>query len=76
MDTTFRLISLTEEGNIGHTGATPEIAKMIPGNLTRFSDTKLAIERTDWTDSSGKLKPIRSVVVDVESQPGEWVLGA
>lgn len=76
MDTTYRLISLTEEGNCGQTGATAEIARLLSGNITRFTSTRLAIERTDWSNATGKLKPVRSVVIEVEDQPGQWTLGA
>lgn len=75
MDTTYRLISLTEQGNVGMTASSRELAKMVPGDLTRFGNTRLAIERTDWVEKFDKMVVNRSVVVEAESAPNEWTIG-
>lgn len=75
VDTTYRLVSLTEEGNSGQTAATADLAKLVPGNLTRFEGTRLAIERTDWIEKYDKMVVNRSVIVEAESHPQEWTIG-
>jgi hypothetical protein len=32
-DTTFRLVELGGDRRVGHTAATPELAKLVPGDL-------------------------------------------
>lgn len=76
VDTTYRLVSLTEEGNAGMTAASPELARLVPGNLVRWETTRLAIEKTDWIEKFDKMVVNRSVVVDAEAKPGEWTIGA
>ena len=75
-DTTYRLISLNgDRTNVGQTALTPELAKFVPGDLNR-ANQRLGMERTDWADHFDKPKIIRSVLVEAESIPGEWIIGA
>jgi hypothetical protein len=84
-DITYRLIALDPEcGLVGQTALTPELAQLVPGGLNNADLRKtcrLGIERTDWSSTrgvlgSGGLKPVRSVLVEAESSPGEWDIGA
>ena len=76
VDTTYRLIALNgDRTNVGQTALTPELAKLVPGDLVRGGQ-RLGIERTDWAEQFDKLKIIRSVLIDAESHPGEWTIGA
>jgi hypothetical protein len=72
LDTTYRVVSLTDDWT-GKTAATPELAKLIAGDLYRGE--RLGMERTDWVDNFGKPKAHRSVLIDAEKDPGEWELG-
>ena len=72
---TYRLIVLGEPNNVGQTALTPELAKLVPGNLDRGKQ-RLGMERTDWGEQYGKPKTVRTVLIDAESAPGEWTLGA
>jgi hypothetical protein len=54
---------------------TPELAKLVPGNLERGSH-RLGMERTDWGEHYGKPKAVRTVLIDAESTAGEWTIGA
>jgi hypothetical protein len=49
---------------------TPELAKLVPGNLERGSH-RLGMERTDWGEHYGKPKAVRTVLIDAEST-AEW----
>jgi hypothetical protein len=49
---------------------TPELAKLVPGNLERGSH-RLGMERTDWGEHYGKPKAVRTVLIDAESTAGE-----
>jgi hypothetical protein len=58
---------------------------LVPGGLNDPELRKkhrLGIERTDWDGNGGTgmirrgLRPIRSVLIDAESSPGEWTIGA
>ncbi len=71
MDTTYRLVALGDHTNVGQTAATPELAKLVPGNLYREGN-RLGIERTDWVDHFGKPKVHRTILIEAESRPGEW----
>jgi hypothetical protein len=73
MDVTYRVVNLLDRDEVGQTAATPEIARLTAAGLNRVC--RLGLERTDWTEHFGKLKVHRSVVVEVENQPGEWDLG-
>jgi hypothetical protein len=75
METTFRLVALGDRNNVGQTAATPELARLVPGDLQR-SEKRLGIERTDWVEHFDKLKIHRTVLVDAEETPGQWVIGA
>jgi hypothetical protein len=72
---TYRLIALGDPNNVGQTALTPELAKLVPGNLDR-GNQRLGLERTDWGEHYGKPKVVRSVLIDAESTPGEWTIGA
>jgi hypothetical protein len=74
MDTTYRLVALGDSSNVGQTAATPQLAKLVPGNLYRESN-RLGIERTDWVDHFGKPKVHRTILIEAESRPGEWKIG-
>ncbi len=73
MEPTYRVVSLTDGNWAGKTAATPELARLGAGDLDR--EHLLGLERTDWGDNYGKPKAIRTVLVEAESQPGEWKLG-
>jgi hypothetical protein len=73
-DTTYRLVDLNNPNNVGRTAATPELAKLVPGDLNR-EGRRLGIERTDWVEHNGKPKISRTVLIEVEGVPGEWVIG-
>ncbi len=75
MDTTYRLIVLGDRENCGETAASPDLAKLVPGNLNR-ANQRLGMERTDWADHFGKMRVHRSILVEAETQPGEWTIGA
>jgi hypothetical protein len=84
-DVTYRLIALDPQcGIFGQTALTGELALLVPGGLNNpeiRKTNRLGIERTDWSsDQSGMLrkglKPVRSVLADAESHPGEWVIGS
>jgi len=77
MDTTYRLIVLNVDQDIlsrGQTAATPELAKLVPGHLRRAGQ-RLGIERTDWIEEYGKLRVLRSVIVEAEAEPSQWEIG-
>jgi hypothetical protein len=73
LNTTYRVISLSGPELTGKTAATPELAKLVAGDLDR--SRLLGMERTDWADNFGKPKACRTVLVDAEDRPGEWELG-
>ena len=74
MDTTYRLIALADRTQTGGTAADPNLAKLLPGDLDRLM--RLGIEQTDWVDNYGKMKVARTILIEAESYPGEWKLGA
>jgi hypothetical protein len=79
-DTTYRLITLGGSPlrqETGQTALTPALAKLVPGKLRKFRETfRLGIERTDWAEEDGIPRPVRTVLTEVESSPGEWKIGA
>lgn len=75
MDTTYRLIVLGNREIVGQTAASPELAKLAPGDLDRNRDQRLGIERTDWVDHFGKMRVNRSILIEAEERPGEWTIG-
>ena len=80
-DTTFRLVVIGDaeyRGRFGRTAPDPSLAKLVPGHLAYIdrSRYRLGMERTDWVGHLGKMKIHRSVVVDAETQPGQWTIGA
>jgi len=77
VDTTYRLIAFGRD-IVGQTALTPDLARLVPGDLDNpmiRRKHRLGIERTDWTNDSGRPKPVRSVLIDAESSAGEWTLG-
>ena len=74
MDTTYRLIAVGDNTNVGQTAATPELAKLVPGNLYR-EGKRLGIERTEWTEHFEKPKIARTILIEAESRSGEWKIG-
>jgi hypothetical protein len=74
MDTTFRVVNLVDRSEVGQTAISPELAKIAATDLSR--SCRMGLERTDWTDHFGKPKVHRTVLLEAENQPGEWVLGA
>lgn len=73
VNTTYRLIDLSDRNNVGQTALTPDLALLVPGNLMRHG--RLGMERSDWGDHYGKPKMIRSVVIGAETMVNEWVIG-
>lgn len=73
MDATFRVINLVDRSEVGQTAATPELAKLVAEGLNR--SCRLGLERTDWSDNHGRLKPYRTIVVEAEPTAGDWDLG-
>jgi hypothetical protein len=74
MDTTFRVVNLVDRSEVGQTASTPELAKLAAIGLSR--SCRMGLERTDWIDHFGKPKVHRTVLLEAESQAGEWALGA
>jgi hypothetical protein len=74
MDTTFRLIDISDRDNCGQTAASPDLALLVPGNLQR-EGKRLGMERTDWAEHFGKPKVVRTILIAAESRPGEWEIG-
>jgi hypothetical protein len=76
-DTTYRLVVLGNPEMVGRTAASPELAKLVPGDIPiRGRDERLGLERTDWVDHFGKMKINRSILIEAENRPGEWDIGA
>ena len=78
---TYRLIVIEDNGTIpngmytyGKTAITPELAKAVPGNLSRRvingETLRVGVERSDWNE--GDKSPYRTVLVEMEKTPGEW----
>jgi hypothetical protein len=77
MNTTYRLIMLDRKDHVGRTALTPDLARLVPAELSSFrSKHRLGIERTDWIDDGGEPRPVRSVLIEAETAPWEWELGA
>jgi hypothetical protein len=74
MDETYRLVELGGKGRKGGTALSSNLAKLVPGDLDRSE--RLGMERTEWEDYFGKKRPHRTVLIEAERRPGEWVLGA
>ncbi len=75
IETTYRVIDLLDKSNVGQTAATPELAKLAAGGLSRYPDSRFAIEMTDWTEDFGKPKIRRSVITAAEDPNDPWKLG-
>lgn len=73
-DVTFRVINLTDRSEVGQTAATPELAKLAAIGMNRAC--RMGLERTDWVRHFEKLKANRTVLLDAETNPGDWELGA
>jgi hypothetical protein len=73
-DTTYRVIALEDREQCGPTAATPELARLGALNLA-VRNLRLGLERTDWHEQSGKMRPYRTILEDAETQLGEWDLG-
>ena len=56
MDTTYRLVALGDSSNVGQTAATPQLAKLVPGNLYREGN-RLGITSTPTVYIDGKKLP-------------------
>lgn len=74
---TYRLVLLSSPDIVGRTAASPDLAKLVPGDLgtMQYRGERLGIERTDWVDHFGKPKVQRSVLIEAEDRPGQWTLG-
>lgn len=72
-DSTYRLVVIGDRESAGETAATPELAKLVPPEVGR--ERRLGLERTDWGEHFGKPRAIRTVLIEAETVPGEWVLG-
>lgn len=76
-DTTYRLVVLDDPHTVGRTAVSPELAKLVPGDIRiRGREGRLGMERTDWVEDYGKMKINRSVLIEAEDHPGEWSIGA
>ena len=73
METTYRLIALADRSQTGDTAASPVLAKLVPADLDR--SMRIGMEQTDWVKNFDKMKVQRSILVEAESKPGEWLLG-
>jgi hypothetical protein len=71
-ETTYRLVGLID-GEFGRTAATPEMAKLAPGQLNRAQ--RLGLERTEWVEQNFRPRANRSILIETEERPGEWTLG-
>ncbi len=77
---TFRVIDTVWTTNFGEHAATPELAKLAPGeNLERTNSSpegadpsRFAIEQTDWIEKDGKLEVVRRVIIDIEDPANPW----
>jgi hypothetical protein len=76
METTYRLVLLDNTEITGRTAATEELAKLVPGELAHHREKRLGIEMTEWAPHFEKMRPVRSVLINVETTPNEWTLGA
>lgn len=70
---TYRVGSLNDPTNVGKSAATPDLAKFAAGQLQR--DECLVLERTNWEEKNGRLRPAWTVILDAEHSPREWDLG-
>jgi hypothetical protein len=75
IETTYRVIDLSDKNNVGQTAATPELAKLAAGGVGRVPTSRFAIEMTDWADDWGKPKIRRSVITEAEAPNQPWKLG-
>jgi hypothetical protein len=73
METTFRVVDLRDPRVVGRTAATVDLAKLAAGHLDRSE--RLGVEQTDWEENFGKMKVHRTILIDAEDRPGQWVLG-
>ena len=74
MNTTYRVVELTGTRATGGTAASPDLAKLVAGELSR--EGRLGIEQTDWGEKYERPHPIRTVLIDAETRPREWTIGA
>lgn len=74
-NSTFRLVLLSSPEIAGRTAASPTLARLIPGDLSNFRNERIGLEQTDWVEEYGKPKARRTILIEAESTPGEWVLG-
>jgi hypothetical protein len=75
MDTTYRVIDLADRENVGHTAATPELAKLAAGRMERMPSSRFALEQTDWDEEYGKPKRSRSIIIEAEDPSERWNVG-
>jgi hypothetical protein len=75
MEKTYRLIALSDSGYAGKTAASPELAKLVPGDLRDLEDERFGIEMTEWVDNYGKMQVNRKVLIEAEDKPGQWKIG-
>ncbi|TAN48338.1 MAG: hypothetical protein EPN26_12650 [Rhodospirillales bacterium] len=73
--TTYRIVVLGDREIVGQTAATPELAKLVPPDVNR-NNYRLGMELTEWADHYGKMRVQRTILIEAESQPNEWMLGA
>lgn len=76
LDTTYRVIDLSDRQNVGQTALSPELAKLATTGMWRSDKSRMALERTDWVDEFGKPKPRRTVVIEAEEPNGLWTIGS
>lgn len=71
---TFRVIQLNDRNRVGPTAITPELAKRAAAAVDL--DSPRGLERTEWIATPDRMKAHRTILIEVESKPGEWMLGA
>ena len=54
MKTTFRLISLEDRSLKGQTAASPELARLVPGEI-QAGKQRLGMEQTDWVEHADRM---------------------
>jgi hypothetical protein len=72
-NTTYRVGSVNDPTNVGKSARTRELALFAAQGLMR--DDCLVLERTQWEEKNGKMRPAWTVIEDAEHSPGEWKLG-
>lgn len=70
---TYRVGALNDPHNVGKSARTPQLAKFAARDLDRGEC--LVLERTQWENRDGRMRPAWTVIDDAEHAPNEWKLG-